>query len=216
MSNIQAGKDNESSLPLYMDNIFHTIRLLSSIIDKECPSDDEKAYFSSNIFTTQYQLAKFNENMTHVPSTSHSQDTSKPRSSQFYENPTYIALCIYINMVLRKLPLGIVLHYNMAKHLISALEVSSHNLFEDWALNLRVLLWLLFVGGAATTNRAEHSYFVRKLALVALRLRLSSFDSFINTLKETAWSKDFCTLHSTRLWNEMSTCLLEGLEFAED
>ncbi|KFY43765.1 hypothetical protein V495_03785 [Pseudogymnoascus sp. VKM F-4514 (FW-929)] len=123
MSNTQAGEDNESSLPFYMDNMFQTIRLLSGIIDKECPSDDEKAYFSSNIFTIQYQLVKFNE---------------------------------------------------------------------------------------------KHSYFVRKLALVALRLRLSSFDSFINTLKETAWSKDFCTLHSTRLWNEMSSCLFEGLESMED
>jgi hypothetical protein len=216
MSNTQANEENKSTPALCMDNWFQIIRLLSGIMDKECPDDDDKAYFSSNIFTVQYQMAKFNENVTHVPSTPHSQDTPNPSSSPFFEKPTRIALFIYINMVLRKIPLGAVLHRNMAKQLISTLEISSHNLCRDWAPNLRLLLWLLFVGGAATTGSAEHSYFVRKLVLVALRLRLPSFDSFINILKETAWSKDFCTLHSATLWKEMISCMLEGLKSGED
>ena len=114
-----------------MDNRFQTIRLLSAIMDKECPDDDDKAYFSSNIFAVQYQLVKRKKDVTHVPNISYSECTPELYSSQLYENPIRIALFIYINVVLRKLPLGTVLIYSMAKHLILELEVSSHNLCQD-------------------------------------------------------------------------------------
>ena len=184
-----------------MLDVLEDLRMLSHILDKRHYVDIERQYFISTIFSVQYQLTCFTERNAIEDNR---QDVQETRSSLFYRNSTSIGFCLYINMVLRKLPLQATLHSAMAEHIRSDLERSGDRLIPTWTPNLKLLLWILFMGASATIGRSEHSYFMRKMELVAIELDLWNLKDFIETIKATVWCEAFCLQQSKILWKEMS------------
>ncbi len=189
---------------LAMTDVLDKLRVLSHILDKKCTDSKELAYFSAAIFNTQYQITTFTTRNIFVEGHSYNLEASRTFSSLLYRNATSISFCIYINMVLRKLPLRAVLHVTMAMHLKSDLEKPGNELLHSWASNLELLLWVLFIGAAATTGSIERTYFMNHLKLVIMELRVTNFENFVRKLRLTVWSEAFCFPQSKVLWKEMS------------
>ena len=188
---------------LTMTDVLENLRVLSHIMDNKCTDGKELVYFSAAIFNTQYQITTFTARNIFVENHSHNLEASRTFSSLLYRNATSVSFCIYINMVLRKLPLRAVLHCTMATHLKSHLEKSGNELLLSWASNLELLLWVLFIGAAATIGSNERTYFVNHLKLVIMELQVTTLESFVRKLRLTVWSEAFCFPQSEVLWKEM-------------
>ena len=185
-----------------LTHILEQLRVVSHLMDRGSLDESERAYFSSTVFLTQYQLTQFHGNGIFDAS-----EWQNPYIASIYSSPNHdtsscIGLCMYINIVLRKLPPKATLHYVMAKQLKCDLEKSGDDLVLTWGSDPELLLWILFMGAAATAGRLEHSYFVEKLAFVERKLQLSELEDFRKVLKATVWSDTFHSPQSTALWEE--------------
>jgi hypothetical protein len=175
-------------------------------MDRGGLSTAEQAYFSSTIFATQYQLTTFHGNGLFDSNKWQNQYLA---SIYYHESATGLALCTYINIVLRQLPPNATVHCIMAEHLRSGLEASGEDLVLAWGSNLQLLLWILFMGATATAARKERIYFVQNLALVGKELGLLDLEDFLDMLRATIWSDTFYSRQSTILWDETSRSLPE-------
>lgn len=187
-----------------MTEMIKDLRVLSHISDTKSPNDMEKVYFSAAIFNTQYKLTTFTANNAFVELRLY--DLEEPRifSSLFCRNATSLSLCLYINMVLRKLPLRAALHSTMAMHVKADLEKTGSQLLLTWAPNLELLLWILSIGAIATNGRVERAYFIDCLELTVMKMRLMDQESFVKVLHLTVWSEGLCSLQSEILWTDIS------------
>ena len=188
---------------LAMTDVLDNLRVLSHILDNKCPDSKELVYFGATIFNTQYQITTFTARNIFVEAHSCKLEASRIFSSLLYRNATSISFCIYINMVLRKLPVRAMLHCTMAMHLKSELEKPGNELLLSWASNLELLLWVLFIGATGTIGSTERTYFINHLRLVITELHVTSFENFVKKLRLTVWSEAFCFPQSKVLWKEM-------------
>jgi hypothetical protein len=192
-------------LPSTMINILREIRVLSQYLGNDSLTGSERVYFCSTILRTQYQLTTFSAENAFRKRQSQNEEPASIFPSLFYQASTSLSLTMYINIVLRKLPLRSSLHHTMTKHVKSNLEREEGlQLTLTWAADLELLLWILFVAAAATIDRVERSYFVQELKLVVKELRISTFVEYIKVLKVILRSDSFCFSQSLILWEEIS------------
>jgi hypothetical protein len=188
-----------------MINILREIRVLSQYLGNDSLTGSERVYFCSTILRTQYQLTTFSAENAFRKRQSQNEEPASIFPSLFYQASTSLSLTMYINIVLRKLPLRSSLHHTMTKHVKSNLEREEGlQLTLTWAADLELLLWILFVAAAATIDRVERSYFVQELKLVVKELRISTFVEYIKVLKVILRSDSFCFSQSLILWEEIS------------
>ncbi|PMD34554.1 hypothetical protein L207DRAFT_533877 [Hyaloscypha variabilis F] len=189
--------------PSTMLDILREIRVLSRYLEKDSLIDSERLYFCTTILRTQYQLTAFSAENAFRKRQSQNEEPASIFPSLFYQASTSLSLTIYINIVLRKLPLRSSLHHTIAKHVKSNLEREGLQLILTWAADLELLLWILFITAVANIDRVERLYFVQELKLVVMELRILTFEEYIKALKVIVWSDSFCFLQSMILWEEI-------------
>lgn len=173
-------------------------------MDRGKLSNKEQQFFTSTIYSTQYQLIAFQGK--YMFDTDNRPDPYS-KNIQHHEKATSLAFLIYINMILRKIPSNSAYHSVFAKHIRSSLEASGDFLTLAWASNLKILFWILFIAAIVTSDRSERSFFTRNLALVGGELALTNMGELMNLLRETVWSETFYSPQIATTWREMSNLL---------
>jgi hypothetical protein len=156
---------------------------------------EDQLMFTRGLYITEYKLL--------IVLDQNSEDDFIPldRNSHLYGS-TRLAAYLYLYMALRELPRTTMINYTLARRLKGVLERNSADLLVVWKDDLHLLLWILFIGGAATLGSEERGYFVANLGRVITRMNLDTRDTFSGALKEVLWLNDFCDQEATALWNE--------------
>lgn len=94
------------------------------------------------------------------------------------------------------------INYTLARRLKGVLERNNAELLVIWKDDLHLLLWILFIGGAATLGTDERVYFVGHLKRTISYMGLDTLESFGAALTEVLWLKDFCGPEAIALWKE--------------
>ncbi|KAG0649314.1 hypothetical protein D0Z07_4598, partial [Hyphodiscus hymeniophilus] len=179
-----------------MTEIFQALRLLSYYMTLPFINSEDQTRFSRGLYITEYKLL--------VLLDQNSEDDFIPldRNSHIYGS-TRLAAYLYLYMALRELPRATMINYTLAKRLRGILVGNNADLLIVWKDDLHLLLWISFIGGAATLGTNERQYFVGILKRLTCSLELDTLERFRGALKEVLWMKDFCHQESAALWKEV-------------
>jgi hypothetical protein len=116
-----------------------------------------------------------------------------------------LAAHLYMHLAVRELPGTAKMHLNMLYDLKSSIAYDLSSLFFQASdASLQVLLWILFIGAAASTDLDTRSFFVQKLQPVCTVLGLETEADFAGLLKGVLWLEGFCLDHCAKVWMEVN------------
>jgi hypothetical protein len=124
--------------------------------------------------------------------------TSSPTDQAF--DPCRRAIIIYVKWILTCDKTSPVI---LADSLKSALQES--DLLEDWMWNLKLLLWILFMGIIASSGAAKsrRGWFQMHFLRTSERLGLNHYEAIKRVLVEYLWFEDACDEELKLLWKEV-------------
>jgi len=150
-----------------------------------------RAEFSNCVYLAEYRLLTLFE------------DVPENHESRIMRKPWQLGVYLYVHLALRELPGVLPVEQNLLKRLKGALEASS-DLFGIWTGNLKLLLWIVFVGAAASADgRVERGFFVRLLGLLRVQIGIRSLVEFVDVLRSVLWFEAFYRPHAVALWGEV-------------
>jgi hypothetical protein len=122
-------------------------------------------------------------------------------SVSLYESIRYTAI-IYSVAVTFPLPPMTGIYSKLTGHLKSVLEESKLDLC--WKLYPKALLWVLTLGGIASSVTVHRSWYVRNLAAVSMALNISRWDDVADEMGQYLWLERACDIGGRKLWLEVS------------
>jgi hypothetical protein len=178
-----------------MTLIFQALRLLSYFMAQPSINPESQLIFTRGLYITEYKLLVILDQTT--------EDDFIPldRNSHIYGS-TRLAAYLYLYMALRELPRTTMINYTLARRLKGILEGNNADLLVVWKDDLFLLLWISFIGGAATLGADERVYFVGILKQLVFHMGLHTLERFSAVLREVLWLNDFCGPTSAALWKE--------------
>src|SRR5436190_10351461 len=175
--------------------------ILSKTMDQQDLSQEDRAFLSAGIATAQHDLANLLADLELDETT---------QVSSFTRKSSHLAVLIFINLSLRQIVPNAGIHYIMVGRLKAIMEEGGNNILSTWDSDLKRLLWVAFIGGAAAPKRPDKSFFVKILQQLRDSLLISSLRQFQDILKAFGWVKAFSAPHSIALWFAM-----DGTAFAD-
>ena len=182
-----------------MTVIFQALRLLSHFMAQPSISPHDQTMFTRGLYITEYKLLVL---LDQKPEDSEDDFISLDRNSHIYGS-TRLAAYLYLYIALRELPRTTMINYTLARRLKGVLEGTNADLLVVWKEDLYLLLWILFIGGAATHGTDERSYFVGILKRAIERMGIDSLERFSGAIKEVLWLGEFCKQEAVTLWREV-------------
>lgn len=125
------------------------------------------------------------------------------RIFSFEAVPLKIAAHLYLWLVIRELPPTSELLYLLVQRLQDLLEIQIPGWWSAGSERITWLLWMLFVGGAASAKRMERWWFVRELSKVFEMLGIDSFETLRAELDKVLWQEAWCKDHCLALWADV-------------
>jgi hypothetical protein len=119
---------------------------------------------------------------------------------RLYEAIRYTAL-IYSVAVTFPLPPVTGIYEKLTGRLKSVLEESKLDLY--WKLYPKTLLWVLTLGGIASSVAAHRSWYVQTLAAMSTALDISSWDDVAEEMGLYLWLERACDYGGRKLWLEV-------------
>ncbi|KAF2809470.1 uncharacterized protein BDZ99DRAFT_463264 [Mytilinidion resinicola] len=129
----------------------------------------------------------------------------EPSAEFDLSEPLRYAAHLFLHMAVRELPGKAKMHDGLLRRLRNALP-EYLNVAEMVAseFSLGLLLWIYFMGAAASRKRADRAYFVAGLIQVSEAVAVESAGAFEGALKSVLWLDGFCKSRSSALWEEMT------------
>jgi hypothetical protein len=91
----------------------------------------------------------------------------------------------------------------LVRRLKIAIEVLGKGI-EDFAMELSgVLLWMLVLGGIASSDKPERPWFISQLALIVRKLHLMDWSGVEDILESFLWLESACGKGGRELWDEI-------------
>ena len=183
------------------DHMYATIKTvgkLSAIMENEETDEIARSYFSSNIYNLQHELVK---DMAAASLNTLVNPESYTKTLQ--NHSVRISICIYINSILREIPIHPRMHLTMAERLKASIEQSGLEPLQLWEDQRALLLWILFVGASVVECGQERTYFVKHLVLVSMVMNLTSYEEFREVLERIAWVPKSCNGQAISIWEEI-------------
>lgn len=175
---------------------------LSKTMDQENLSQQDRAFLSAGIATTQHRLANLLGDL----------ELNKTcETSSFTRKSSYLAALIYINLSLREILPKAELHSIMVSRLKAIMKEGGTNILSTWNSSPQRLLWVAFIGGSAALKRPDKVFFIDILRQLKRPLQISSLGQFQDPLKAFGWLRSFSEPHSVTLWLEMGSMAFAGL-----
>ena len=179
-----------------MTVIFQALRILSYFMSQPSIKPEDQTMFTRGLYITEYKL------LVILDHTSEDDYIPLDRNSHIYGS-TRLAAYLYLYISLRELPRTTMINYTLGRRLKGILEGNHADLLVVWKDDLHLLLWISFIGGAATLGTDERTYFVTILKRLVSHLKLGTSEQFTGALKEVLWLKDFCQQESAALWKDV-------------
>lgn len=118
-------------------------------------------------------------------------------SVHLYEAVRYAAL-IYSVAVTFPLPPMTGVYDKLTARLKSVLEESKLDLC--WKLYPKTLLWVLTLGGIASSVTVHRSWYVRTLSVISAALNISTWDEVVEEMGQYLWLERACDAGGRKLW----------------
>ncbi|RFU36284.1 hypothetical protein B7463_g31, partial [Scytalidium lignicola] len=112
-----------------------------------------------------------------------------------------LAASIYSNMCFRDIPPASAIHSHLVDQLKLALVRSK--LSSTWAGYRDVLIWVLFMGGAVTTDQDSRLWILGLLKPICDQLGLADWGHVRESLRNFLWVDEFCEGPCKNLWMQM-------------
>jgi hypothetical protein len=97
--------------------------------------------------------------------------------------------------------------HNVLVELVRRLKISIVGLDKEignFAMELSgVLLWMMVLGGIASSDKPERPWFVSQLALIVRKLRLVDWGGVEDILESFLWLESACGKSGRELWDEV-------------
>lgn len=194
-------QEHVSTPPSFDTKMRETLRLLRILslkkstltlaINDSSPSNlANRLEFSKCMYLAEYRLLTLFDNI------------SSTHTSMSIRKPWQLSVYLYIHLALRDLPETAPAEFNLVKRLKATLKATP-DLCELWTENLSLLLWIMFIGAAATSKSIERVYFIQHIIKIADRISILSRLDFITLLKSVMWLEAFCKPHATTVWNDV-------------
>lgn len=215
------------------------IYYLSSLFESGLTTPSSRETFSQTLYSTQHTLLHNLSSFRNAASTA----TQTPEGSEGREETalvsdtvaatiprrvTLLASSLFIDLALRQLVPQAEMHTIVASRLKDVLcllspdkNPSPRSIVIHWKDTMERLLWISFVGGAASSHSASHPYkinahgeatsgrvelrqfFVALLVEIRDALLLTNLDQMRIVLKMFGWVEAWAGEHSGSLWGEM-------------
>ncbi|KIM95653.1 hypothetical protein OIDMADRAFT_148736 [Oidiodendron maius Zn] len=112
-----------------------------------------------------------------------------------------LAALIYTNMVFRELQPSAAIHTTLTSRLRNILIQT--DLTSCWGNHWKMLLWVLFMGGAVALQNSTRSWFVSILAIACSQLKMQSWHDIKEILLKYLWSDRIWEGRCKYLWFEV-------------
>lgn len=112
-----------------------------------------------------------------------------------------LAALIYTNMVFRELQPSAAIHTTLTSRLRTMLMQT--DLTSCWGNHWKMLLWVLFMGGAVALQKSTRSWFVSILAIACSQLKMQSWHDIKEILLKYLWSDRIWEGRCKYLWIEV-------------
>lgn len=134
-------------------------------------------------------------------------------SVHLYEAIRYTAL-IYSAAVTFPLPPTTGIYDKLTARLKSVLEESKLDLC--WTLYPKTLLWVLTLGGIASSVTAHRCWYVQNLAAISAALNISRWDEVAEEVEQYLWLERACDAGGRKLWLDVIRERHLDSDFEED
>ena len=124
--------------------------------------------------------------------------------------PLKTAAHLWLYLFIRELPRTSQLLYHLVQRLQNKLEI---HLDGWWSSNYERqtwLLWMLFMGAAASAGRYERWWFVKEMSTVCRAMRIWSREELEEALKRVLWQHVWCQDYVKSVWNDI--VMMEEME----
>jgi hypothetical protein len=145
--------------------------------------------------------------------TAYEQEFAEISSVHLYEAVRYTAL-IYSVAVTFPLPPVTGIYDKFTARLKSVLEESKLDLC--WNMYPKTLLWVLTLGGIASSVTAHRSWYVQTLATISAALNISRWDEVVEEMGQYLWLERACDVGGRKLWLDVIRERYLDSNFEED
>jgi hypothetical protein len=176
-------------------SIFSLLRSLSSAMDTNRSDPLDRKAASSMIYNVEYELLHLNKE--------HAEDSELYECLYSFEaKPLKTAAHLWLYLVIREVPRTSQLLYRLVERLQDGLEIQLGGWWSSTYERQTWLLWILFMGGAASAGRYERWWFVMEMRTVCRILGIWSAQGLEAALKRVLWQDAWCKDHVRSLWND--------------
>lgn len=131
----------------------------------------------------------------------------KPADDHRYiQESSRIAALLYANRVLRAMPNNAAMIGQLLHLLMRCLQRT--NLDRRWGKYSELLLWVLFLGGTATTTAADHIWFVTQVTILAAALKLKSWMEVKGILERYLYPEHVLEKLCISFWEDIEAALV--------
>jgi hypothetical protein len=116
--------------------------------------------------------------------------------------PLKTAAHLWLYLVIREIPRASQFLYRLVERLQDALEIHLGGWWSSTYERQTWLLWMLFMGGAASAGRFERWWFVKELGMVCRAMGIWNREALEEALKRVVWQDAWCKDHVKSLWND--------------
>ena len=179
-----------------MVEILETLHLISTAISSSQITNIDRKFISNSIYLVEHQLISLRQDSV-VSRSIIDLDIDLSGSLQYASH-------LYLHLAIRELPGSAKMHTRLLNQLKNTLPTNLDYLIAVAPnSSLRLLLWILFIGAAASRGKGEQTCFVTNLRQVSLALQIYGHEDFEWSLKGVLWLDGFCNSHCTTLSPEI-------------
>ncbi|KAF2490773.1 hypothetical protein BU16DRAFT_585149 [Lophium mytilinum] len=129
----------------------------------------------------------------------------EPSAELDLSEPLRYAAHLFLHLAVRELPGKAKMHDGLLRRLRNALpEYIDVGEIVASEFSLGLLLWIYFIGAAASREEVDRAFFVVGLVQMKHAVGVDSADAFQTSLKSVLWLEGFCRSRSNDLWEEMA------------
>lgn len=177
-------------------SIFSLLRSLSSDLDPGHSETLDRPAASNMIYNVEYELLHINKE--------HAEDLELNECLYSFEAiPLKTAAHLWLYLVIREIPRTSQLLSRLVERLQDGLEIQLGGWWNSTYERQTWLLWMLFVGAAASAGRFERWWFVKELGMVCRILGIWHVEGLEDALKRVLWQDAWCKDHVQSLWNDV-------------
>jgi hypothetical protein len=115
----------------------------------------------------------------------------------------WVAAILYLHLIIREIPRMARIHLPLTKRLqLSVKRAFSTQVIEGQILGF--VVWVIFLGAAASPLGESSDYFINLLSLISKTLGIQDEDQLRNRLRELVWFDDICDGYLAIVWAEMA------------